>query len=159
MSSSYHHQAVEIAAQGPTLRMRINGTSMAPLLKNGEAVMIQPIPTESLQIGDMIAFRQDGQIITHRLVATQQNVLITMGDNVYALDPPISAEKILGKVTACQIADKEKTLFGGHWKIIHPALAWLGWQGASPHRTGWFARFPRAMSWLARAFARILLKF
>jgi hypothetical protein len=157
MPFPYQRLALEMASQAPVLRLRINGSSMAPLLQDGESVIIQAIKTEALCPGDVIAFRRNAEIITHRLVAIRLQEVLTMGDNLYELDPPVSPEMILGHVIALERDEHQISLSRGGWAIIHRVLAWLGWQGAAPHRTGWVARFPRVLSWLVRSLVRISL--
>ena len=155
MPSTYQRLAIEMAAQAPAIRLRVQGTSMFPLLQADEFVLVKPVPTEHLRPGDLIAFRRSNEVITHRLVTIRPEGYITLGDHTAALDPPVLSENILGCVAAIEQDGQQKSLWGGRWTIINRALAWLGWQAAAPHRTGSAARLPRALFWLARWLARL----
>ena len=160
--TTYHQQAIKMAAQTP-FRLRVKGTSMAPLLQNGDSLIVQPVPLERIKPGDLLTFRRNDEIVTHRLLAIRPTELILMGDNLYALDVPVLPEHILGRVTALQKDDKQKSMQGAGWSLIHPTLAWLGrqstGQGTNLPPTGWAARIPRAVSWLVRVLARQFLYF
>ena len=159
--STYHQQAIEMAAQAP-FRLRVKGTSMAPMLQNGDGLIVHPVPIEMVKPGDLLTFRRNDEIVTHRLVAIHPTELILMGDNLYALDAPVLPEQILGRVTALQKDEKQKSIQGAGWPVIHRTLAWLGQQstrqGTNPRSTGWANRIPRAVSWLVRVLARQFLR-
>jgi len=157
MPSTYQRLAIEIAAQAPAIRLRVQGTSMFPLLQEGEFVLVKPVSAEDLQPGDLIAFRRQNEVIMHRLVAINPEGYITLGDHSSTLDPPVLSENILGCVAAIEKDGQQKSLWGGRWTIIHQSLAWLGCQAAAPRRTGWAARLLRALFWLARWLARLSL--
>ena len=102
MPVSYQNLALELAVKAPALRLRITGTSMAPLLQEGDFVILHACPGALLRLGDLIAVRQDGDTVTHRLIAFQPDHLITLGDNLYMPDPPVSPEFVLGRAIALE---------------------------------------------------------
>ena len=84
---SYQNLAVELAAQAPAFRLRINGTSMTPLLRHGDSVILEPVTPASLHRGDIIAFRLGQETITHRIIALEPQKILTLGDNLLQNDP------------------------------------------------------------------------
>ena len=79
------------------------GTSMNPVLKNGDEVLVSRVPLFSLRFGDIITYKSDDMFITHRFFYSKhmQNVeiIIAKADNRLKLDKPVSASSLIGKVT------------------------------------------------------------
>jgi signal peptidase I len=153
---SYQDLALEIAAQTPILRLRIKGTSMAPLFRDGEAVTIQSVPYELLRQGDIIAFRLRGETITHRIVALEPHHARTLGDNLRALDPPVPPEAILGRVMTLERNGRPIHLTQGAWPFLHRTLARFGSLMVTPQPRV-VSRFFQASFWLVRHLLRIFL--
>ena len=62
----------------------IASNSMYPTLQKGDAIIIKNLNDEEkkkITIGDIIVFKEDGHIITHRVVELKEGVYITKGDN------------------------------------------------------------------------------
>ena len=60
--------------------------SMLPTIKVGDAIFIKEVPENELKVGDIISFRTDGYINTHRIkeITTDENgnkQYVTKGDN------------------------------------------------------------------------------
>lgn len=60
--------------------------SMQPTIKVGDAIFIKQVPENELKVGDIISFRTDGYINTHRIkqIITDENgnkQYVTKGDN------------------------------------------------------------------------------
>jgi signal peptidase I len=81
--------------------------SMSPTYDAGSVVVVRPVPTDELQIGDAITFQErsgDPTVVTHRIVSiafagdgTRQ--FITQGDANGAADPePVREVQVRGKV-------------------------------------------------------------
>jgi signal peptidase len=83
----------------PTL---IASGSMEPSISIGDVAVIQGVPIETIKEGDVIAFRQNGLIIVHRVKKIENNegeiTFITQGDNNNTQDPPVPAQNVDGKV-------------------------------------------------------------
>ena len=59
---------------------------MLPTIKVGDAIFIKEVPENELKVGDIISFRTDGYINTHRIkeITTDENgnkQYVTKGDN------------------------------------------------------------------------------
>jgi signal peptidase I len=96
----------EILRQGCALRVQVTGRSMTPFLRSGEIVIVRPVPAATVQIGDIIFFRdRRGQLLLHRLIKKKRLPgglhFQTKGDAVRGLDEPIAEDRLLGK--ACRI--------------------------------------------------------
>lgn len=80
----------------------ITTDSMADSINSGDIVIVKEVPEEELQVGDVITFEKDYQVITHRITKiddeTGKRVYTTKGDNNNLEDnQKIEYEQIEGK--------------------------------------------------------------
>ena len=64
----------------------ITTNSMEPELKKDDIIIIKKCKEEELKVGDIVTFKRDGEVITHRIVEIDKNdntgiQYITKGDN------------------------------------------------------------------------------
>lgn len=85
----------------------ITTTSMEPAINKDDVIIIKKCKGNELKIDDIVTFKQNGEIITHRIVdiieaEEQQDInYITKGDNNNLDDEqPVIEENIEGKVIA-----------------------------------------------------------
>lgn len=73
--------------------------SMAQTINVGDIVIVQ-IKKENTDFekDDIIVFKQNNYIITHRIVDINEGKIITKGDANNTIDEPITKENIIGKV-------------------------------------------------------------
>jgi signal peptidase len=76
--------------------------SMVPTFAPGDALIIKPIKTNSLKIGDIVSYQsqlQPGIIISHRIVNTDPSskTITTRGDYLDKPDNPVSMSAVRGK--------------------------------------------------------------
>ncbi len=93
------HLVPALLGQAYRVRMRVTGESMHPTVSSGELVVIEPMPAESLRIGDVILYRRPaGALVLHRLLArTREGDFICGGDATARLDEPVSRGAVLGR--------------------------------------------------------------
>lgn len=63
-----------------------------------EDIIIVKLGNDNINKNDIITFRQDGNLVTHRLVRIEEQKYFPKGDNNPAEDKPIEKKDILGKV-------------------------------------------------------------
>ncbi len=82
----------------PLAAYRANGTSMYPVIKNGDVVVVYK--NAKFGVGDVIAFKQFGRRICHRVIGEYAagRVVETKGDNARSADPLIVREDVIGRV-------------------------------------------------------------
>jgi len=74
--------------------------SMEPTLPAGSLVVAHA--RREYQVGDVISFRQEGAVVTHRIVEVTQEGCRTAGDANTAPDSaPVPWDAVLGKVVLC----------------------------------------------------------
>ncbi len=135
--------ALAEASSQERLSLHVLGHSMAPLLRPGDVVMAQPVSLESLRQGDLVVVHRPTELITHRLVAVDEQGWHTKGDNCHQADTPIRAPAILGRVVAIERGCARLDLTSLGWARVN---RWLGWLGK------WEARLARQIA--ARKAAR-----
>ena len=80
----------------------IKSDSMEPSIKSGDVVIVEKIPEENIQVGDIITFKKNTEIITHRIsrIEEEANIkrYVTKGDNNNLEDiEKVTYEDIKGK--------------------------------------------------------------
>ena len=93
----------DILDSGVSLRVKVTGRSMAPLLKGGDILTIKKVSHLSLRKGDLIFFKDNlGHPVIHRCIrkGTSKNdmTIQTKGDALLRPDKPIHHNQVLGKV-------------------------------------------------------------
>ncbi|NPV08270.1 MAG: signal peptidase I [Anaerolineae bacterium] len=80
----------------------ISGSSMSPTIHPGDIAITQAIRPEQVQVGDVIRFRLGSSWVLHRVVEVRASsghpVFLTRGDNNEALDPPVEASQLEGRL-------------------------------------------------------------
>jgi hypothetical protein len=166
---TYWQTASELLEQRDgLLRLRVNGSSMAPLLQAGDIVQVEPTQPERLALGDLVVIRRERDFVTHRLVSKSSQNWLTKGDNCAYLDPAFETSAVVGRVIAIESRDDRLDLRSQKW---HNANHWLGNLARLEARwLNFIQRMPRASSlpaspaseshasgFLARALVRLSL--
>lgn len=78
----------------------VSGISMEPTIGHGDLAIVQEsVDPKSIEVGDVLKFRQGELGIVHRVVAIEEGPLfVTQGDNVNRADRPVSPDQVDGKV-------------------------------------------------------------
>ncbi len=73
--------------------------SMSGSIEIGDVIIVK-LDEEKIKRDDIIVFKQDGYIVTHRVIEIQEDgkTLVTKGDANNAQDEPISKDDVIGKV-------------------------------------------------------------
>ena len=91
----------EVLASGGEFRMFPRGTSMLPLLVQGEDSVVLRRSDKPLKKKDIAFYRRDnGQFVLHRIVKVSRRGIYTMcGDNQTVLEKGIRPDQIIGYVS------------------------------------------------------------
>lgn len=80
----------------------ISGVSMQPLYHAGDIIVSRTVAYETLQVGDIVVFRQGDHRVVHRIIDIQPEDaevwFTTKGDNNNMVDPPVHSSQIEGRV-------------------------------------------------------------
>ncbi len=84
--------------------MVVFGSSMYPVLKPGDIIIIEKAGNEKICKGQVIVFKnKEGKFIIHRVVQISGSTIITAGDNVKEFDSPIHINDVVGIVKNMKI--------------------------------------------------------
>ncbi len=128
-SAVLHSLYIEALRRGHAIWFRVASGSMRPLLRVGDAVHIQPVAPDSLQIGDIAAFETPAGLVVHRIVHILHPPespfrFIEMGD-VSLQASEITEEVIAGRVSAIRrgtlLIDLQKPL-AKRWEAVTARL-------------------------------------
>lgn len=72
--------------------------SMAPEINVDDMVIIRR--QSSYEVSDIVMYEGETSLITHRIVEKTDGAYVTRGDANNADDPPVPAERVVGKVVA-----------------------------------------------------------
>lgn len=86
-------------AEGHSVRFRLKGQSMFPLLRNEcDEVMLCPCKEEELQPMDVVLFRYQGRHVLHRILQREGDCLYLRGDGSYVAEEKCTIADVVGKV-------------------------------------------------------------
>jgi signal peptidase len=80
----------------------VTGVSMEPTMHTGDLVILRPVDTDDLKVGDVVRFSIGRTAVMHRITEIQETtngrVFVTQGDNNNTPDDPLLEGQIEGKV-------------------------------------------------------------
>lgn len=71
--------------------------SMEPTLYINDVILVK-LTQEDINKNDIITYKKDNEIITHRVIHKDKNTLTVKGDNNNTIDAPITTDLVIGKV-------------------------------------------------------------
>ncbi|HNS52374.1 MAG TPA: S24/S26 family peptidase [Anaerolineae bacterium] len=157
-SPAFAELCSELLGIGVAVRFRAKGDSMAPLVRHGDTLSVEPLPRGAARAGDVVLFRsQIGYTLAHRVIGQcrQEGSLrfTIQGDNLQRADGVIPPERIYGKVVSVERG-------GVAFSLSEPPMMLLGWLAVVQSRWGLRRRrWWRAVGRIARQllpFARYL---
>lgn len=148
----------EQLAQNRILRVRVITTSMSPLIRAGETIVVEPADAKSFALGDIVLFRQSEVWLVHRIVAhTLEGGWLTKGDRAPSCDKMQGSEWI-GRVVAIENATRRFN-FGRASRLARLiAFLSLGAARAEEKKRRWQARIERVLVRLLTFIARAELE-
>ena len=113
----------EIAA-GRSVRFRLKGNSMFPLLRNGkDVVILEKCPAESLKPMDVVLFRYRGKHVLHRIIRREGERLLIQGDGSMKAKEECTVDDVVGKVVQiCRPSGKILAVDSWQWRL--PSRLW-----------------------------------
>ena len=111
------------------------GTSMMPLIRQGEDVMIiEKKGSERQKKYDVVLYRRGKYYILHRILRVRKNDYVIAGDNCYTKERGIKDEQIIGRLVAIErggrhidVRDRRYRAYVHLWcdfYIVRAAILW-----------------------------------
>jgi hypothetical protein len=107
------------------MRLPVVGSSMDPMLRERDILLVNLILPDMLTCGDIIV-RGNHELITHRVLVARSNRILTKGDARYWIDPIISRENIWGVVKQVNRNGIIANMESRRWKVINRLIGLCG---------------------------------
>jgi SOS-response transcriptional repressor LexA len=95
---SWAKYAIEQLKQGQTVQIRPRGHSMTGKVNDGDLVTVTPVPTATLEVGDIVLVRVKGTDYLHLIKAINQGRFL-IGNNRGRINGWVGHNCVFGKAT------------------------------------------------------------
>lgn len=97
----------DFLTMGKSVRFTAHGSSMHPLVRNGDILLVEPSWNNSLRVGAIVLCRvSSGRVVVHRVIHKRRNqhefVYLIQGDNIKESDGWFSSKDIIGKIVSIE---------------------------------------------------------
>ena len=123
------------------VRFRATGSSMLPAIAPGDLLSFRTAGPQDLVPGQVVLVKNDDRLVVHRLLSSDQGLLITRGDSLRAADAPICATRLLGVLDAQQRGPRQLPVQRSHRRLLPRTTRWLLRNMPLAHRIA--RRWPR----------------
>ena len=111
-------------AEGHSVRFRLKGFSMFPLIRDGkDEVVLCPCSEEELSPMDVVLFRYQGKHLLHRIIRREGKYLFIQGDGSFVAKEKCTVDDVIGKVQAI-VRPSGKVLSVHAWQWRFPSYLW-----------------------------------
>ncbi len=93
---SWAKYAIEQLKQGQTVQIRPRGHSMTGKVNDGDLVTVTPVPTDTLEVGDIVLVRVKGTDYLHLIKAINQGRFL-IGNNRGRINGWVGHNCVFGK--------------------------------------------------------------
>lgn len=112
-------------AEGRSVRFRLKGTSMLPLLRGDkDEIILHPCDPANLHPMDVILFRYNGDHVLHRIIRMEGNHLYIQGDGSYVAKEECDVKDVVGKVHAI-VRPSGRVVSLNSWRWRLPSFLWV----------------------------------
>jgi hypothetical protein len=128
--SEFTQLSSEILDEGKILRFTAHGSSMAPFIRDGDILTVEPVDHTLLRVGKIVFYRTEGDsLIAHRIVGIQEDsegiLLKVRGDVSPGSEDVITLDKILGLIVSVARRGKEIRMSEGTWQSLGSLWVYL----------------------------------
>jgi len=123
-SAAFAELSTALLRAGKAVRFQARGTSMRPLVRDGDVLLVRPVDATTVQLGDVVLCSSEpGRAVVHRVVRKLGGRaglrFVLQGDQVAQPDGLVAAAQVYGRVAAIERA-------GAHIAMGEPAMRLLG---------------------------------
>lgn len=110
-------------------RLRVAGSSMEPILRIGDVILIEASDRRRPKVGELVTFLCGNTLCTHRVAKFSGSKLVTRGDGNCHDDAPIEMDKCLGRVVMVERSGRALPVAALHRKpaITEYLRLWRRW--------------------------------
>ena len=133
----------EVLSKGAMFHFRAKGWSMAPFIRDGDAITIAPRSQEKPAVGKVVAYIQatSGRLVVHRVIAKKGPAFLVQGDNAAGEgDELVYEQDILGCVISVERDGRRVFLGLGVERYLVANLSRHGWLDPVVRRLRYFKR-------------------
>ena len=115
----------QLASRPEGLRITVSGSSMKPLIRSGDVLVVKACGVETLHWGDLAVFDAGtGHLLAHRYFGrTGRGDLRFCGDARFRRDGPVSPGSLVAKAVVVERSGKRISLEGPHGRLLNTAAA------------------------------------
>jgi hypothetical protein len=111
----------DLLADGASPEIPVRGSSMRPILRDGDRVRLAPMTHAGVRLGDVVLRVEPSGPVIHRVVGWWPSRhgwrLLTKGDGARRLDPPLPPEGVAGRIVARVRGTSVRRLDGAGMRI------------------------------------------
>ena len=142
--------SADLLKMGKQVRFRARGYSMTPLVRDMDVLLVQPVRTSLIRIGDIILCSiQPDRVVVHRVIRRRSDLhgfyFMVQGDRAAQPDGWIQQSQVLGRVAEVERGEL-------HLDMNSPAARGIALfavlSSRRPTGRGWFTRI--AGGWIKR---------
>ena len=105
--SEFEELATQLLGAGHAMRFRARGSSMYPLVRDGDILDVWPVGSAGADVGDVVLYRSSGNgIVVHRVVGIdgqgEKVTLLVKGDSVKTADAQVQESQVLGRAVSTE---------------------------------------------------------
>lgn len=90
----------EVVRATGSAKLQVTGLSMLPAIRPGDVLTVGKLSPDLLERGQIVLYRRNSKLTAHRVVQVAHDHLLTQGDCVPSLDPPVPFSATIGQVIA-----------------------------------------------------------
>jgi hypothetical protein len=111
--------------RGQRVRMTVNGNSMAPFIRDGDVVELEPIHSLPRR-GDVVLVQcKEERYVLHRVLRRADGVFFLRGDAREDWEGPFTRQDVLGQVAVSYRNGRRCVMDGGPWRFA--GLVWASY--------------------------------
>lgn len=122
--------ASEVLHRGGCLQFAARGQSMRPTIRQGDSVVVSPLPSDKLKLGMVVLYRSaQGHLAAHRVIEyacdrnSEGHIILVCGDAATSRDERITPGQILGEVFCVRKGLRVRYLNRGWFRMAGLVLA------------------------------------
>ena len=106
----------EVVRATGSAKLKATGLSMLPAIWPGDVLTVNRVSPKLLEPHQIVLYRRNGKLTAHRVVQVAHDHLLTRGDCVPSLDPPVAFSALVGQVTEVRRNGREAKLQPSPWQ-------------------------------------------